>query len=70
MTGPGSKAEIVAEVRDRLWPMIEAGDIRPVIDSVLDMPDAGEAHRRMAEGGHVGKIVLRAPSVGTAVTNA
>ena len=30
VSGPGSKAEIVDDVRRRLWPMIEAGDIRPV----------------------------------------
>ena len=70
VSGPGSKAEIVDDVRRRLWPMIEAGDIRPIVDSVVEMPDAGEAHRRMSEGGHVGKIVLRAPAVGTAVTKA
>ena len=62
-TGPGSKGEIVAEVRERLWPRIESGDIRPVIDIVMPMRDAGEAHRRLARGGHVGKIVLRAPDL-------
>ncbi len=61
VAGPGSKGEIVASVRDGLWPRIASGEIRPVIDAVLDMRDAGRAHRRMAEGGHVGKIVLRAP---------
>jgi putative PIG3 family NAD(P)H quinone oxidoreductase len=61
VSGPGSKAEIVDDVRRRLWPMIESGRIRPVIDTVMDLPDAGEAHRRLARGGHVGKIVLRAP---------
>ena len=66
VTGPGSKGEIVAEVRDRLWPRIESGDIRPVIDTVMDMRDADAAHRRLARGGHVGKIVLRAPEVGAA----
>lgn len=64
-TGPGSKGAIVAEVRERLWPRIAAGDIRPVIDTVLDMREAGEAHRRLARGGHVGKIVLRAPAIGS-----
>ena len=63
-SGPGSKGEIVAEVRERLWPRIAAGDIRPVIDTVMPMRDAGEAHRRLARGGHVGKIVLRAPVIG------
>jgi putative PIG3 family NAD(P)H quinone oxidoreductase len=66
VTGPGSKGEIVAEVRERLWPMIASGDVRPVIDTVLDMREAGDAHRRLAKGGHVGKIVLRVPTDGAA----
>lgn len=57
-TGAGSKAEVVAAVRDHLWPLIAAGRVRPVVESVLDIRDAGEAHRRLAAGGHVGKIVL------------
>ncbi len=61
VTGPGSKAEVVASVREGLWPQIQAGKVKPVIDAVIDMKDAGEAHRRLAAGGHVGKIVLRAP---------
>lgn len=61
VSGPGSKGEIVAEVRERLWPMISAGRVRPIIDSIIDLPDAGEAHRRLARGGHFGKIILRAP---------
>jgi len=64
VSGPGSKTEIVEQVRQRLWPMIEAGEVRPIIDEVLDMTEASEAHRRLARGGHVGKIVLRAPSPG------
>ena len=62
--GPGSKGEIVAQVREHVWPLIESGAIRPVIDTVMDMQDAGLAHRRLAKGGHVGKIVLRAPLTG------
>lgn len=57
-TGPGSKAEIVQSVRTSLWPLIAAGTVRPVIDSVLPLADAATAHRRMAEGGHFGKMVL------------
>lgn len=59
VSGPGSKAEIVAAVRDHLWPLIAAGRVRPVIDTVYPLAQAGDAHRRMAEGGHVGKIVLK-----------
>jgi putative PIG3 family NAD(P)H quinone oxidoreductase len=61
-TGPGSKAEIVAQVRADLWPLVDAGEVRPVIDSVMDLPDAARAHRRVIEGGHVGKVVLRVPT--------
>ncbi len=61
VTGPGSKAEVVAAVRQGLWPQIEAGEVKPVIDAVMDMQQAEAAHRRLAAGGHIGKIVLRAP---------
>jgi putative PIG3 family NAD(P)H quinone oxidoreductase len=59
VTGPGSKGEIVAAVRAHLWPLIAAGTVRPVIDTVYPLADAGSAHRRMAAGGHLGKIVLK-----------
>lgn len=59
--GPGSKAEVVAAVREHLWPLIAAGTVRPVIDEVLPMSEAGEGHRRMTRGGHIGKIVLEVP---------
>jgi NADPH:quinone reductase-like Zn-dependent oxidoreductase len=58
-TGPGSKAEIVEAVRTSLWPLIGAGTVRPVIDDVLPLADAATAHRRMAQGGHFGKMVLQ-----------
>jgi putative PIG3 family NAD(P)H quinone oxidoreductase len=58
VTGPGSKGEIITAVRDHLWPLVAAGSVRPVIDVVLPLARAGDAHRRMAEGGHFGKIVL------------
>ncbi|MFB4319982.1 NAD(P)H-quinone oxidoreductase [Actinomadura sp. 21ATH] len=52
------KAAIVAEVRDRVWPMIENGAVRLVIDRTLPMADAAEAHRLMDTGKHIGKILL------------
>lgn len=58
ITGPGSKGEIVTAVIEHLWPLIASGAVRPVVDTVLPLADAGEAHRRMAAGGHIGKIVL------------
>lgn len=61
VTGPGSKGEVVTAVVEHLWPLIAAGRVRPVIDRVIDMSDAGQGHRRLAEGGHLGKVLLRAP---------
>jgi NADPH:quinone reductase-like Zn-dependent oxidoreductase len=52
------KAAIVARVREVVWPMIEVGAIRPVVDRVVPMRDAAEAHRVMESGHHIGKVVL------------
>jgi putative PIG3 family NAD(P)H quinone oxidoreductase len=52
------KAALADELRRQVWPQLESGAIRPVIDSVYPLADAAEAHRRMESSGHVGKIVL------------
>ncbi|MFZ5749806.1 MAG: NAD(P)H-quinone oxidoreductase [Pseudomonadota bacterium] len=54
-----AKARIAADLRARLWPLIEAGRARPVIDSEFPLADASAAHARMESSAHVGKIVLR-----------
>jgi len=53
------KAEIVREVRANVWPLVETGAVRPVVDRVLGLDDVAEAHRVVAAGEHVGKVVLR-----------
>ena len=53
------RAAIVASVRENVWPLLEAGTVRPVIDRVLPLPQAGEAHRIMESSGHFGKILLK-----------
>jgi putative PIG3 family NAD(P)H quinone oxidoreductase len=55
------KAEIVSQVGAHVWPMLEAGTIRPVVHARVPLPDAAEAHRLM-EGDHLGKVILVAPS--------
>jgi putative PIG3 family NAD(P)H quinone oxidoreductase len=55
---PEEKAEIVAGVRDNVWPLLESGAVRPVVDRRIPMPDAASAHRVLEESGHVGKVVL------------
>ncbi|GGU94249.1 NAD(P)H quinone oxidoreductase [Actinomadura cremea] len=52
------KAEIVAGVRENVWPLIASGDVRPVIDRRVPMADAARAHELLEESGHVGKILL------------
>ena len=52
------KARIAAEVESKVWPLFESGRIRPIIDSSFPLVQAPEAHRRLEEGRHIGKIVL------------
>jgi putative PIG3 family NAD(P)H quinone oxidoreductase len=52
------KAAIVEQVREVLWPAVEAGWVRPVVDQVLAMSQAAQAHRLLEASGHVGKLVL------------
>lgn len=54
-----AKARIARALRDRLWPLIEAGAVRPLIDSTNRLQDAVDAHRHMESSSHVGKIVLQ-----------
>ncbi|MFF3450779.1 NAD(P)H-quinone oxidoreductase [Streptomyces sp. NPDC002667] len=57
----GEKAAIVAAVREHVWPLIESGQVRPVVDRELPMSDAAEAHRVLEESSHIGKVLLVAP---------
>ena len=54
-----AKARIAAEVETHLWPMIEAGHFKVVIDSEFPLPQAPAAHWRIEAAGHIGKIVLK-----------
>jgi putative PIG3 family NAD(P)H quinone oxidoreductase len=53
------KAAIVAETQANVWPLIESGAVRPVIDRVLNLDDAAEAHRLVESSEHIGKVLLR-----------
>jgi putative PIG3 family NAD(P)H quinone oxidoreductase len=53
------KSAIVSEVRAHVWPAVEVGDFELIVDQVLPMSDASEAHRRIEAGEHVGKVLLR-----------
>jgi putative PIG3 family NAD(P)H quinone oxidoreductase len=53
------KAAIVAGVAELVWPLVEAGQLYPVIDTVVPLAEAAEAHRLMEADRHIGKILLR-----------
>jgi uncharacterized membrane protein len=52
------KAAIVAAVREHVWPLIEAGEVRPVVMSRHPLADAAAAHRELEASAHIGKILL------------
>jgi putative PIG3 family NAD(P)H quinone oxidoreductase len=54
----GFKAVIAQQLVTTVWPLLEAGLITPVIDSVFALQDAEQAHTRLASGQHLGKIIL------------
>ncbi len=54
-----AKARIAQDLREAVWPLLEAGKVAPVMDSEFDLSDAAVAHARMEASGHIGKIVLK-----------
>lgn len=53
------KAAIADNLRDKVWPLIEAGEVKPVMHEVFPLNEASEAHRLMETNRHIGKIVLK-----------
>lgn len=52
------KARIAAELEQKVWPLLAARKIAPVMDRIFPLAEAWRAHERMEEGDHIGKIVL------------
>ena len=52
------KTMVADEIARTVWPYVEGGRLKPVIDSVFPLADVAKAHERMEAGNHVGKIVL------------
>ena len=57
-TGPGGKAEIITAVQHDVWPDVERGVVRPIVDRRLPMFRAAEAHRIVEASEHIGKVLL------------
>ncbi len=52
------KGDIARSLERRVWPLLAAGTVRPLIDKVFPLHEAAEAHRWMERGDHIGKIIL------------
>jgi len=66
ITGSGLRPRPVAEkgaiadgLRSHVWPLLDAGRVRPAIDKVFPLAEAAAAHRLMESSAHIGKIVLK-----------
>jgi putative PIG3 family NAD(P)H quinone oxidoreductase len=56
------KTMVADEIAKTVWPYVEGGRLKPVIDRVYPLNDVAEAHARMESGEHIGKIVLETTS--------
>jgi NADPH2:quinone reductase len=52
------KGALAAALKAKVWPLLDRGSLKPVIDTILPLERAAEAHRRMESSQHVGKIML------------
>ena len=52
------KAAIASDLKEKVWPLLEAGSIKPVIHKTLPMAEASKAHALMESSSHIGKIIL------------
>ncbi|MGZ8219027.1 NAD(P)H-quinone oxidoreductase [Methylomagnum sp.] len=52
------KAAIAVALREKVWPLLDAGRVKPIIHAAFPLAEAGEAQRLMETGGHMGKLVL------------
>ena len=62
---PRSVAEKTAlrnQIEEHVWPLIEAGKLRPVVDRIFPLEQAAEAHKRMHSSEHIGKLLLQVGS--------
>ena len=55
---PEQKTAIAAELAKKVWPLFDAGKLKPVVGTTLALADAAKAHALMESAGHTGKIVL------------
>jgi len=55
---PAYKNEIARQLEEKVWPLIAAGTIKPIVNAVFPLADAAKAHALMESSTHIGKILL------------
>jgi putative PIG3 family NAD(P)H quinone oxidoreductase len=55
------KTDILSAMKEEVWPLLDDGTVRPIIDEVFDIERAQDAHELVGRNGTVGKVVLRVP---------
>jgi NADPH2:quinone reductase len=53
------KAQIARELHEHVWPLLESGKVKVIVDRVFPFEQAAEAHRYLEAGSHVGKVILK-----------
>ena len=59
LVSPQQKAVIAAELREKVWPLLASGAVKPVMDQSFPLAEAAKAHARMEASTHIGKIMLK-----------
>lgn len=59
---PEAKAAIARSLREKVWPLLEAGKVGPIIDRKFSLTEAAEAHRTMEANQNIGKLLLQVRS--------
>jgi putative PIG3 family NAD(P)H quinone oxidoreductase len=52
------KAQLAAELKEKVWPLLDAGEVAPVMAAAFPLAEAAKAHALMESSDHIGKIVL------------
>jgi NADPH:quinone reductase-like Zn-dependent oxidoreductase len=55
---PAEKGAIARELNAKVWPLLEAGSVKIVVDRVFPLAEAAEAHRYLESSAHIGKVIL------------
>src|SRR5260370_1192136 len=53
------KGEIARELYEKVWPLLESGRVKVLVDRVFPLAEAAEAHRYLEAGEHIGKVILK-----------